>query len=247
MKEIKNDKKMQDFIGRLFNEQYDSQGKGFKELADDIYCCSNGVFGKDDRTARRWINGDVELSLDKLKVLAEVFGVDVAELIEGRYLDSVTLKRENIEYKKQKEYSDLAQSLFRLSDSELTQYICIFALACILFYNQSTLKNEFITLFAFGIFVLIYAVDFKNFANEVAETKEVIPEFSLRSLPNKVKLISEESSIFSSSIKGYIFCVLIISAMPIVEMIFYKGTFFISGTICLIFSLVLICIKMKKD
>ena len=97
MKEIKNDKKMQDFIGRLFNEQYDSQGKGFKELADDIYCCSNGVFGKDDRTARRWINGDVELSLDKLKVLAEVFGVDVSELIEGRYLDSVTLKSENIE------------------------------------------------------------------------------------------------------------------------------------------------------
>ena len=105
MKEIKNDKKMQDFIGRLFNEQYDSQGKGFKELADDIYCCSNGVFGKDERTARRWINGDVELSLDKLKVLAEVFGVDVAELIEGRYLDSVTLKSENIEYKKQKEKS----------------------------------------------------------------------------------------------------------------------------------------------
>ena len=99
MKEIKNDKKMQDFIGRLFNEQYDSQGKGFKELADDIYCCSNGVFGKDDRTARRWINGDVELSLDKLKVLAEVFDVDVAELIEGHYLDSVTLKRENIECK----------------------------------------------------------------------------------------------------------------------------------------------------
>ena len=86
----------------------------------------------------------------------------------------------------------------------------------------------------------------KNFANEVAETKKLIPEFSLRSLPTKAKLISEESSIFSASIKGYIFCVLIISAMPIVEMIFYKGTFFISGTICLILSFVLIYIKNKR-
>lgn len=247
MKEIKNDKKLQDFIGKLFIEQYVSQGKGFKDLTDDIACYVVGEKAPDERTVRRWVNGETKLSVENLKLLAKTFDVQVEELFAGEYLDVVVYKNENNELKKQKEYADLAHSLFQMSDSELAQYIYIFALACIIFYNQSTIKNEFITLFAFAIFVYIHIVDFKKFANEVAETKEGNPEFSLRSLSNKVKLISEESSIFSTSIKGYIFCVLIISAMPIVEMIFYKGTFFISGTICLILSLVLICIKKKRN
>lgn len=231
----------------MFDEKYTSQGKGIKDLTDDItrYVVEEKV--PDERTIRRWINGETKLSVDNLKLLAKTFDVQVEELFAGEYLDVVIFKNENVKLKKQKEYTDLAYSLFHLSDSELTQYIYIFALACILFYNQSTIKNEFITLFAFAVFVYIHLVDFKKFANEVVETKEGNPEFSLRSLPNKVKLISEESSIFSASIKGYIFCVLIISAMPIVEMTFYNGTFFISGTICLILSLVLIYIKKKRN
>ena len=222
-------------------ELCDEKNIGYKELLELICTAIDNDGYKIDypaeATVNRWLNHQVKKINEKyIKYVAEALNVSEKEIRLGEPLDPEAEELERI--KKQLELDEneknqIARILY-LERYYLRIFSLVFALYGLFLLNLTHWKNPIVFLLTVFLFVLAMEFDKKKDLKETGRKKRSFKD-DFREFTEVLKIITRKG-LFNRVLLLMFVLMFAIFFLPFVESLFYKGTFYISGTVLLLIA-----------
>jgi hypothetical protein len=216
-----------------------SSGDFTKKVIDNL--AEEGIFDLHEGTPNKWINNHQTPDPRYYGAIAKALGVSESEIRAGKRLETESLKKEINKLEAQGEKISIA---INFTPYVLRMLASVCYIAGIYLLNLSVWKNPWVLLSSMVLFAVLFKYDRKKNPPEKMNFKERVK----RGIDDRfffVKFIFQDNLV--SNIWLHNFTIIVVLAfLPLVESQFYKGKYYLSSTLFILYGTLLLLKSLKK-
>ena len=210
-----------------------------KKVIDNL--AEEGIFDLHEGTPNKWINQHQTPDPRYYNAIAKALGVSVNEIRAGEELETDSLKKEIKKLEAQSEKIGMAINM--------TPYVLrMLALLCyivgICLINISSWKNPWLVLVSIVLFILLIRYDKKKNPPEKKKLMDKI-KGNIDDTSFLVKFIFQDNLVSNIWLHN-VSIIVVLAFLPLVESQFYKGKYYLSSILFIVYGTSLLLKSIKK-